>query len=196
MSAVPKPYCSPAQYLERERAAEFRHEYLRGEIFQMAGTSYPHVIITANLVRRLGNALDGSPCRAVPTDLRVLVSSTGLYTYPDVVIVCGTPEFEDGKFDTLLNPTVIIEVLSPSTQNYDRDAKFGHYRQIPSFKEYILVSQDRVSLEQFVRQPDAPWLMTPLETMGDQLKFASIPATLNLTDIYDGMTFPESPSRN
>lgn len=196
MSAVPKPYYSPAQYLERERAAELRHEYLRGEIFQMAGTSYPHSIIVRNLLHRLANALAGSPCQPIAVDLRVQVSATGLYTYPDILIVCGTPEFGDGEFDTLLNPTVIIEVLSPSTEKYDRGAKFGHYRHIPSFKEYILVAQDRVSLEQFVRQPDAPWLMTPLETMGDQLKFASIPATLNLTDIYDGVTFPESPSRN
>jgi len=190
MSAVPKPYYTKAQYLERERAAEFRHEYLHGEIFQMAGTSYPHTIITANLVRRLGNALDGSPCRAVPIDLRVLVSKTGLYTYPDVLIVCGTPEFEDDVFDTLLNPTFIVEVLSPSTETYDRGAKFGHYRQIPSFKEYILVAQDRVCVEQFVRQPDGTWLLTPLETLESRLNLQSVPAAVELKDIYDGLPLP------
>jgi Uma2 family endonuclease len=192
MSAVPKPYFTPAQYLERERASEFRHEFYRGEVFRMAGTSYQHSVITANLVRRLGNALDGSPCRAVPNDLRVLVSASGLYTYPDVVIVCGEPEFEDGEFDTLLNPTVLIEVLSPSTENYDRGAKFGHYRRIPSFREYVLLAQDRPSVDRFARQPDGTWLMTPLDQLGDELKFASITAAVSLTDIYSGVTFPET----
>jgi Uma2 family endonuclease len=190
MSAVPKPYYTKAQYLERERAAEFRHEYLHGEIFQMAGTSYAHSILVTNLLHRLANALDGSQCRPIATDLRVQVDATGLYTYPDVLIVCGAPEFEDDVFDTLLNPTVIVEVLSPSTETYDRGAKFGHYRQIPSFKECVLVAQDRVCVEQFVRQPDDTWLMTPLESLENRLKLQSVPAALELRDIYDGVAMP------
>src|SRR5688572_6585513 len=114
MSAVPKPSLTPAEYLAKERAASFKSEYYRGEMFAMAGASYEHTVITNNLIRQLGNALDGSPCRTVSHDLRVKVAATGLYTYPDVIILCGPPELEDAHGDTLLNPQVIFEVLSES----------------------------------------------------------------------------------
>jgi len=142
MSALPKPFVTPEQYLEIERKADYKSEYHSGQVFAMAGASREHNLLVGSIVRRLGNLLDGRPCETYPSDMRVLVSATGLYTYPDVSVACGEPEFLDGSLDVLLNPLLIVEVLSPSTESYDRGAKFALYQRLPSLQEYVLVSQN------------------------------------------------------
>src|SRR5919199_1130147 len=135
MSAVPKTRLTPEQYLAIERKAEFKSEYYNGEMFAMAGASEPHNRIKDNLIGELHARLKVSACHSYSSDMRVKVSRTGLYTYPDIVIICGKPELEDAHGDTLLNPQVIIEVLSDSTEKYDRGKKFRHYKQIESLRE-------------------------------------------------------------
>ena len=129
------------------------------------------------------------------SDLRVKVDSTGLYTYPDVIVVCEKPRFEDDMFDTLLNPLCLAEVLSDSTEKYDRGAKFKHYRQVPSLQEYILVAQDEPLVERHVRQPNGDWLMTEFRGLEQTLAFTSIPVKIALADIYRGVEFPENAGR-
>ena len=135
MSAQPQPRLTPEQYLEAERAAEFRHEYYNGQIYAMSGGSYQHAQIVAGLIQELGNALKKRPCSVASNDLRLRVSPDGLYTYPDAVVICGEPKFVDDRQDTLLNPTLIVEVLSPSTEAYDRGPKAAHDRQLKSLQE-------------------------------------------------------------
>src|SRR5207302_572820 len=142
MSAVPKPLLSPQEYLARERLADFRSEFYRGEMFTMAGGSPRHSLIKTNLLGELRNALKGRPCTAYDSDLRIRVSATGLYTYPDASVLCGELQFDDEHRDTVLNPALLAEVLSDSTEAYDRGKTFTHYRQIVSLQEYLLVSQD------------------------------------------------------
>ena len=140
MSIAPTRRLSPQEYLAQERRADFRSEYLRGEVFAMAGASFEHTLIKDNISGEARSELKNGPCRVLTSDIRVKVDATGLYTYPDVAIVCDEPQFEDDAVDTLLNPRVIVEVMSDSTEKYDRGAKFVHYRQVPSLQEYILVS--------------------------------------------------------
>jgi len=160
MSAVPKTKSTPTQYLAFERKAAYKSEFYGGEMFAMVGASEEHCLIKDNLAREAGYQLKGGPCRVVTSDLRVKVDPTGLYTYPDVVIYCDRPQFEDNVLDALLNPRAIVEVLSESTEVYDRGDKFRHYRQVPSLQEYVLAAQDRPLVERHVRQPDGSWLMT------------------------------------
>jgi Uma2 family endonuclease len=195
MSTVAKPLLSPQEYLVRERRADFRSEFYRGEMFAMAGASWEHTLIKDNLARETGNQLKAGPCRAVTSDLRVKVTATELYTYPDIVVVCDEPKFEDDHFDTLLNPRVLVEVLSDSTEKYDRGTKFAHYRQIPSLQEYVMVAQDRPLVERYVRQADATWVLTVFDDLTQTFAFASIPAQVALAEIYRGVTFPEITSR-
>ena len=145
MATQPKTHLTPEQYLEIERKAEFKSEYYQGEMFAMSGASYPHIGIVANAVASLHQQLRRGPCRPLSNDMRVRVTATGLYTYPDVVVVCGEPRFLDDTFDTLLNPTVIIEVLSESTEAYDRGQKFEQYRSLESLAEYVRNSYLRCS---------------------------------------------------
>ncbi len=154
----------------------------------MTGASRNHNLIAANTNRSLGSQLDERPCEVYQSDMRVRVPSTGLYTYPDVVVVCGKPEFEDKELDTLLNPTLIIEVLSPSTEQYDRGKKFQDYRSIPSFREYIMIAQERAYVEHFVRQ-GVQWLFTEASTLDSVLTLSSIECTLTLSDIYKKVSF-------
>ncbi|MGI4790724.1 MAG: Uma2 family endonuclease [Janthinobacterium lividum] len=184
MASLAKPRFSPAEYLTLERQAEYKSEYVSGEIFAMAGTSYRHTIIVANLLRELGRQLRGGPCRAVANDLRVMVQATRAYTYPDVVIVCGQPQFSDDYLDTLLNPTVLIEVLSDSTEAFDRGGKFAHYRRLESLQEYVLITQSLMRVEHFVRDGES-WVLTELNTSDDVLTLASVNATASLPDIYE-----------
>ena len=141
----------------------------------MAGASRYHNAVKDNLIVEIGSRLKGSPCRTYSSDMRVLVSATGLYTYPDIVIVCGEPEFEDGVFDTLLNPQVIIEVLSDSTANYNSGMKFRHYERIESLKEYILVAQDEPAIERRVRQSRWDWLLTTITGLDAELELVTVP---------------------
>jgi len=193
MSVAIKPLLTEAEYLARERAAEFRSEFLRGEVFAMAGAKYHHNRVKANTEYRLANQLEGGPCFVLSSDQRVKVPRTGLYTYPDIVVVCVQPQFEDSVHDTLLNPRVIFEVLSESTEAYDRGAKFGHYRQLASLEEYVLVSQDRPLVERYLRQSDGTWVLTAVSGLEGTLSLASVEARLALADLYAGVELTESP---
>jgi Uma2 family endonuclease len=195
MSTAPTRLLTPKQYLAQERLADFRSEYYRGETFAMAGASWEHTLIKDNLARESGNGLKGGPCCVLTSDLRVKVDVTGLYTYPDLVIVCGAPQFEDEEFDTLLNPSVVVEILSDSTEKYDRGTKFAHYRTIPSVREYILVAQDRPLVERYVRQVDNSWLLTTFSGLNEVFAFGTIPARVSLAEIYSGIVFPDTTSR-
>lgn len=187
MTALPtKKYISPEEYLAAEREALEKHEYLNGEIFAMAGAKMAHVAICGNLVRRLGNRMEGGDCRAFQSDLRTYIPKTGLYTYPDIIVVCGKAELvPDGHLDTLLNPTLIIEVLSPSTADYDRGAKFDHYKTIDTLKEYVLVWQNKKRVARNTRQNDNSWLVTDFIGEESEIELASIGCTLTMSEIYD-----------
>lgn len=185
MPTQPKTFLTPEEYLAIERQAEYKSEYFNGEMFAMAGASESHVLIVTNVVAELRGQLRGRPCTVYSTDLRVRVSPTGLYTYPDVIVVCGQSQFADDQRDTLLNPTLIVEVLSASTQDYDRGGKFEHYRSIASFHEYVLIAQDRHHVEHFVRQQDNRWLLSETNRLEDVLHLSSIDCNLALPEVYD-----------
>jgi Uma2 family endonuclease len=188
-SAAFKPHLTPQQYLALERKSEVKHEYHAGVMYAMAGTSREHNLIAGNLFGEIRAQLRDRPCEVYVGDMRVLVSPTGLYTYPDVVAVCGEPRFEDHEVDTLLNPTLIVEVLSPTTEAYDRGKKFGHYRRLESLQEYVLVAQDEVRVERYTRQGDE-WLLTELSQLEDSLRLASIGCEVSLREIYAKVVFP------
>ncbi len=195
MSTVQKTLLTPEEYLAREWAAEFRSEYFRGEMRAMERTNWQHSLIKGNLAGETGNQLKDGPCYVLTSDMRLKVNATGLYTYPDMVVVCEEPWLEDEFRDTLLNPRVIVEVLSKSTEAYDRGDKFAHYRQLPSVREYVLVSQDRPLVERFVRQPDDTWVLTEFSGLTQTFKFGTIAAAVPLADIYRGVSLPENPER-
>lgn len=194
MSTASKRLLTAHEYLALERSAEFKSEYLNGEMFAMAGASWEHTVIKDNLAGEARNQLKNGPCRVLTIDMRVKVNATGLYTYPDIVIVCEEPQFEDKVFDTLLNPRSVVEVLSDLTERYDRGAKFGHYRQVPTLQEYVLVAQDRPLVERYVRQPDDSWVLTVFDKLSQTFAFASVPARIPLADVYGGIRFPEPTS--
>lgn len=187
VSTQPKTFLTPKQYLEIERPAEFRSEYCQGEMFAVAGGSEAHMLLAVNLVRELASQLRRGPCRVYMHDMRVQVSATGLYTYPDIVVACQESQFLDDRRDTLLNPTLIIEVLSDSTEAYDRGKKFFHYRTLESLQEYVLVSQDRVQVEWYRRQPAQQWLLTAANRLEDTVTLESIDCKLRLADIYENI---------
>jgi Uma2 family endonuclease len=190
MSAVPKPYLTPQEYLARERRAETKSEYLRGGVFAMSGASRKHNLVATNVAAELRQQLRDRECEVYQSDMRVKISSTGLYTYPDVTVVCGEPEFEDEEVDTLLNPKVIVEVLSPSTADYDRGGKFTHYRRLPSLREYVLISQDRPLVEHYVRQGQDEWLLTENSSLEEILVLPSLQCRLPLSEVYLKVRFP------
>lgn len=191
MSRPAELFVNAADYLARERQVETRSEYLNGCIYAMGGASRSHNRVTFNLARRLGNQLDRSPCEAFVNDMRVKVSPTGLYTYPNVVVACGEPRFEDQHVDTLLNPTVIIEVLSDSTAAYDRGDKFAHYRTLESLSDYLLVAQDKPRIEHYRRQADGQWLYSATDGLEARIEIPTIACTLHLAEVYDRVTFPD-----
>jgi Uma2 family endonuclease len=184
MSSQPKTKYTPEEYLVIDRQSDFKNEYLNGEIFAMTGASRKHNLITINVATSLNSQLKGRQCEVYANDMRVKVSSSGLYTYPDVV-VCGSPEFEDIEIDTLINPALIIEVLSKSTEGYDRGDKFGHYRKLESLLEYVLISQDKHHLEHYIRQSDNQWLLSEAGDLQARIDLPSIDCKLGLADIYD-----------
>jgi Uma2 family endonuclease len=189
MAVHAKRYYTPEEYLALERAAEYKSEYLDGEIFASSGASERHNTIALNIARQLGNRFEGGPCRVYMSDMRVRVAPTGLYTYPDVVALCGPLELSDDHQDTLLNPTVIFEVLSPSTEAYDRGKKFAQYWRVPSLTDYVLVAQDQVEVEHFTRQGNG-WFVTAAHTLDETLHLASIDASLPVAAIYTNVTLP------
>jgi Uma2 family endonuclease len=195
MSAIPKRRLTVEEYLAIERNAEHKSEFFNGEMFAMAGASREHNTIKDNLAGELFGRLKGGPCRPFSSDQRVLVEATGLYAYPDVIIRCGPGTYDDVDRDSLTNPTALIEVLSPSTERYDRGAKFRNYQQIPTLKEYILVAQDEPVCERFVRLPDGSWGLVSFVGLDAELTFTSVAASIPLADVYAGVTFGEPESR-
>jgi len=176
--------CTPTEYLRRERGALQKSEYREGQVLAMAGASRAHNLIAGNIYAELRQQLRGGPCEVYVADMRVKVSRSGLYTYPDVVAACGEIRFEDDASDTLVNPTLIIEVLSPTTEAYDRGEQFAHYRRLEALREYLLLSQDRVRAEHYVRDGDR-WVLTEASALGDVLTFPSMGCSVRLADVYD-----------
>jgi Uma2 family endonuclease len=181
-----------AEYLAAERTAPYKSEYIAGQIVAMSGVSREHSLITGNLFRVLSTQLLDGPCEIHASDLRVKVSARGMYTYPDLVVVCGEAQFEDAQVDTLLNPTLIVEVLSPSTEAYNRGAKFGYYRQLPSLREYLLVAQDQVLLEHFVRE-EGGWLLTAATDPTSTLRLPAIGCEVPVAEVYRRVDLPPDP---
>ena len=181
---------SPAEYLVRERAAEYRSEYRDGRMVAMTGASVAHGIIVWNVGAALREQMHGRPCMALMTDMRVKVAATGVYTYPDVVAFCGEARLEDSQRDTLLNPSVIVEVLSPSTESYDRGKKFEQYRRLESLREYVLIAQDRMRVERYERDEADPerWRRSILDRPDAVLELAAVGCVIPLSDIYEQVT--------
>jgi Uma2 family endonuclease len=180
---------SEQEYLERERAAEYKSEFFRGEMFAMSGASMQHGRLQRNLIVELSNALRAGRCEAFGSDLRVRVSSE-MYTYPDISVVCGEPKLADKEHDVLLNPVVVFEILSPSTEKYDRGLKLQHYRTIASLKDYILVDQNQVRIEQYTRQDNNVWALRDYQNLGEELNLPSIGVAISLARIYNRVEFP------
>jgi Uma2 family endonuclease len=174
VSSGPAQWISPEEYLEAERRAETRSEYFAGQVFALAGASREHNVVVTNLVIDLGTQLKGRPCELYASDMRLRIPATGLYTYPDVTVVCGVPQFEDHHTDTLLNPTVLIEVLSDSTERHDRGRKAEDYRRIVSLVEYLLVDQKEPRIERYRRQAEREWMLTEVIGLEDDVELASI----------------------
>ena len=185
MSSQTKQHYTPEEYLALERQAQYKSEYYAGEIFAMAGASRWHNLIVTNVVRELSLQLKGRPCTTYPSDMRVKISPTGLYAYPEVTVVCGEARFEDTQQDTLLNPTLIVEVLSDSTEAYDRGGKFAHYRKLDSLMAYVLITQTKPHVEHYLRQPDNRWLLSEADSVHDTIHLPAIDCHLALAEVYD-----------
>jgi Uma2 family endonuclease len=190
MSSQRTTLLTPEEYLEIERRAERKSEYFKGEMFAMAGASYAHVLIVDNLNHELKLRLKAGTCRVHSSELRLRVAPDGLYTYPDVMVICGDPQFADDRRDTVVNPVLIVEVLSESTEAYDRGKKFEQYRTLPSLREYLLVAQDAPRIEQWIRQPDDNWLRAETSGRDASIQLASINCVLPLAGIYDQIEWP------
>ncbi|MGH9759508.1 MAG: Uma2 family endonuclease [Blastocatellia bacterium] len=184
MSTQPEHKYSTEDYLAFDRASETKSEYLDGVIYAMGGATARQVQIVGNVARELGNQLRDKPCVVYSTDLRVQVSQAGLYAYPDVVVVCGEPAFIDNQLDTLTNPLLVVEVLSDSTKNYDRGEKFERYRTIGSFREYLLITQDKIHIEQYVRQNDDSWVLRETNNVNDIIELTSVGCRIPATEVY------------
>ena len=191
---LPQPIqlLTPEQYLRRENDSSVRHEYYRGEVFAMAGGSPDHSLITANVSGELRSRLKGTPCRVYESNLRVRVPRTTLYTYPDVTVLCGERQFDplDVKKETVVNPALIVEVLSESTESWDRGGKFQNYRQIESLREYVLVSSDKPLVETFLRQADGTWIYQAAAGPEATASLKSLGVQLPLAEAYAGAEFP------
>ena len=193
MPAQPARDMTPQEYLALERHSEVKSEYWQGDMFAMAGASEAHNLIALNVGAELRAQLKGKPCRVYPSDMRVRIPREPSYKYPDVIVVCGKPEFEDEERDTLLNPTVIVEVLSPSTERYDRGAKFREYRTIDSLQEYLLISQDKALIERYERQEQTRfWTLSEAAGLNASLELPSIACRLEFAEVYANVEFPET----
>ena len=193
MSAQPQPRLTPEEYLELDRAAEFRSEYYDGYMYSMAGASLSHVRIATNLSGELHQALKGGPCEVYATELRLRVNPDRLYTYPDINVVCGELKLADDRSDTAVNSTLLIEVLSPSTEARDRGFKFTHYRHIESLREYILVWQSEPRVEIYRRQPTGEWLLSEVSGLESSCRFDSLGCEIPLFEIYRNVSFDPQP---
>jgi Uma2 family endonuclease len=189
MQKPAKKYFTREEYLAREETAEYKSEYYRGEIFAMAGASIDHNRIAGNLYSFLNEQLRKKNCEAFISDMRLQVESKDLFTYPDVMIVCGKAQFYENRNDTITNPIVIFEVLSESTKNYDRGEKFEFYRAIPTLKEYVLVDQHKIHVEQFAINDVGKWVLTEYNDINDELELAAAGLTISLPTIYSRVEF-------
>jgi Uma2 family endonuclease len=180
---------SPEEYLAKERVSKERNEYFEGKTITMTGASLAHNRILINLIREIGSVLKDKPCEILPTDMRVTVPSRQAYMYPDATIVCGGPEMEDKQFDTLQNPVVIFEILSPSTKNHDRGKKFTFYKQIPSFREYVLIDSSECFVEISRRQEDGSWQFEATTDPYGHMTLSSIRYPLSLEELYRNVSF-------
>jgi len=179
-------------YLAFERKSEIKHEFINGEVFAMSGASRAHNLITMNTGASLHSQLRKRDCEVYPADMRVKISTAHTYTYPDITVVCGKPTFADNEFDNLLNPTVIIEVLSPSTEAYDRGAKFRNYRKIDSLRDYILITQTSPRIERYQLLESGIWGLSDAEGEDAQITIDSIQCTLSLADVYEKVIFEDN----
>jgi Uma2 family endonuclease len=183
MTAIQKPYLSEKEYLQEERKASFKSEYYKGEVFAMSGASKEHNKITGALIGQLFGHLKDKSCSVMPSDIRIYNPLNTLYTYPDVVVSCEDEKYSDEEFDTLLNPTIVIEVLSKTTQDYDRGTKFALYRSIPSLKNYMLISSLEHSIEVYTRDGEQ-WILTTATGKEDELYLSAIDYRFKLKDMY------------
>lgn len=190
MSAQAQFFCTPDEYLERERAAFHKSEYYAGEIFAMAGASPSHNALVASMIIALGIRLRGTPCGTFASDLRVECGPSGLFCYPDVSVICGSPQYRDEHQDVVTNPILIVEVLSASTEAYDRGAKFAQYRRLASLREYVLVSQDEARMEVFTRGGDGRWTLTEAVGLDAACPLSSLDIALPLSEVYERMELP------
>ncbi|MBI3654382.1 MAG: Uma2 family endonuclease [Acidobacteria bacterium] len=191
MASNPKQHFTPEEYLELERQADFKSEYLDGQIYAMAGASPAHSAITFNLYGEVNPQLRSTSCRGFSNDTKVRSSYSGLYSYPDLSVVCGEPIFLDDKGEVLLNPKVIFEILSPSTEAFDRGAKFLRYQILESFTDYVLIAQDEPRVEHFIRQEDGSWRYVVVKGLENTLHIAAINCTIALAGLYNKIKFPE-----
>ncbi|HEX6624362.1 MAG TPA: Uma2 family endonuclease [Pyrinomonadaceae bacterium] len=190
------PTFTPEEYLSLERVSEIRHEYLDGFVYAMAGESPTHSIICFNLAGSLHFMLKGTPCRGYSPNMKVRTKAESLYSYPDLVVVCGEPVYHDKHGDVLVNPTVVFEVLSPSTEAYDRGEKSLRYRtEIESLRDFVLVAQDRPRAEHFSRRPDGAWSRNEVSGLDGVLPLASIDCRIRLADVYDRIAYAEHPAQ-
>lgn len=195
MSAAPQPRLSFDDWLAIERTAtEQRSEYVAGEVFAMAGGSEEHNLIALNVGAELRNQLKNRPCRVYPSDMKVHIAADDVGAYPDVMVVCGERAFHDGRRDLITNPILIVEVLSDSTEAYDRGDKFHHYRRLGSLQAYLLLSQTRMQAELFLRQPDGTWSLSSYEGPTDSIPLHLIEAELSLAEVYDKVELPSAPN--
>jgi Uma2 family endonuclease len=183
------PYITPQVYLQHERKAAVKSEYINGQIYAMAGASRRHNCITFNVAGMIYAQLQGRPCEGFANDMRVKIAAENVYTYPDIVVACGEAKYEDAELDTLLEPTLLIEVLSDSTEKYDRGKKSAFYQQIESLQEYVLISQDQARIECYTRAADHRWMLTPVTTLEDSISLESIGCVLPLAAVYARVQF-------
>jgi Uma2 family endonuclease len=177
-------YISPEEYLEMERASEEKHEYYDGYVVSMSGASKEHNFITVNLLREISSFLKGQKCRILPSNMRVCTPGSDAYIYPDASIVCDELELEDDKFDTLLNPSVVFEILSPSTQKNDRGYTLLYYQNIPSLQQYVMIDSKRKHVQSVVKQPDGDWRFENISATTTRLTIPAINFSISLDDIY------------
>ena len=192
MTAVPKRKLTADEYLTIERDAEFRSEFYDGVMYAMAGATVQHNRVKENLAREIGNLLIRGSCELFSSDQRVLVNQTGLYAYPDIVVVCGPVETVGNDGLTVVNPRILIEVLSPSTELYDRNVKLRHYGRIESLQEYILAAQGEPQIDRYVRQTDGTWLLKVFHGIEETFSLTSLPIEIPLADVYRNVVFPEA----
>jgi Uma2 family endonuclease len=185
MQTQPKHFLTPQDYLAWERQQETRHEWFDGQVYAMTGASREHNLLCGNVFAALHGQLRGRPCEVYNNDMRVKVSETGVYTYPDIVAACAELRFEDAEVDTLLNPVLIIEVLSDSTERYDRGAKFAHYRNLSSLQDYLLVAQAECRVEHYRRQDLNHWLLSEYRGLDDMIELVSVNGRLLVADVYE-----------